>query len=178
MRSTDSKHVQTSLHWGAYQVEVQDERIGRRTAVRRRPGSVAHRDGRFRTSCTTPPAVWRSRWCARVGWSGDRSTTVEAAGRSRSFPVGWDEALDLVAGELRRVRDASGNAAIFGGFLRLGLRGPFPPCPEPTAPVPEPVRRLRPGRSIPTAMQRGRSSSPMSSATTGHTSATKPRRGQ
>jgi biotin/methionine sulfoxide reductase len=39
--------------------------------------------------------------------------------------VGWDEALDLVAGELRRVRDSVGNSGIFGGSYGWASAGRF-----------------------------------------------------
>jgi len=39
--------------------------------------------------------------------------------------------LDLVAGEVKRVRDEFGNASIFGGFLRLSSRRALPPCQDP-----------------------------------------------
>ncbi len=40
-------------------------------------------------------------------------------------PVSWEEALDLVAGELRRVRESFGNSGIFGGSYGWASAGRF-----------------------------------------------------
>jgi biotin/methionine sulfoxide reductase len=49
----------------------------------------------------------------RRGWrAGDGGA---ARGEDSYVEIEWDEALDLVAGELARVRRDHGNAAIFGG---------------------------------------------------------------
>ena len=56
--------------------------------------------------------------------------------------VSWDEALDLVARELDRVRTAHGNAAIFGGSYGWAERGAVPPRAGTDAPVPQLHRRL------------------------------------
>ena len=52
----------------------------------------------------------------RRGWL-ERGPERHGGGRGAEpfVAVGWDEALDLVAGELGRVADTHGNAAIFGG---------------------------------------------------------------
>ncbi len=123
MRSTDSRHIQTAFHWGAYQVEVQDERI---VAVRpfgedpdpspigRSIPDVVHHPCRV-----AQPMV-------RKGWL-ERGPRHHGGGRGTEpfIPLSWDKALDLVAGELRRVRDASGNAAIFGGSYGWASAGRF-----------------------------------------------------
>ena len=41
------------------------------------------------------------------------------------MPVSWDEALDLVAGEIARVRREHGNAAIMGGSQGWASAGIF-----------------------------------------------------
>ncbi|WP_037374305.1 molybdopterin-dependent oxidoreductase, partial [Sediminimonas qiaohouensis] len=46
-------------------------------------------------------------------------------GQERFVEVPWDEALDLAAGELDRVRSEHGNAAIFGGSYGWGSAGRF-----------------------------------------------------
>jgi len=46
-------------------------------------------------------------------------------GREPFVEVPWDEALDLVAGELKRVKDAHSNRAIFGGSYGWSSAGRF-----------------------------------------------------
>jgi len=46
-------------------------------------------------------------------------------GRERFVPVSWDEALDLVAGELDRVRRDYGHDAIMAGSQGWGSAGIF-----------------------------------------------------
>lgn len=100
-------------HWGAFTAVVQGGRLvacepfDRDSApspiLRSMPGMV-HSDLRIRR-----PAV-------RKGWldarhRGDRS----ARGREPFVEVDWEQALDLVAEELARVRSAQGPEAVFGG---------------------------------------------------------------
>ncbi|WP_274631049.1 molybdopterin guanine dinucleotide-containing S/N-oxide reductase [Arvimicrobium flavum] len=49
----------------------------------------------------------------------------ELRGRDPFVEVEWDEALDLVAAELQRVRDVHGNEAIFGGSYGWSSAGRF-----------------------------------------------------
>ncbi len=52
----------------------------------------------------------------RQGWLEKReSSDRHGRGREKFVPVSWDEATDLVAGEIRRVSEAFGNASIFAG---------------------------------------------------------------
>ena len=62
----------------------------------------------------------------RAGWlDGDPATRGGGRGREPFVEIGWDEALDLVAGELARVRGDHGNAAIFGGSYGWSSAGRF-----------------------------------------------------
>ena len=65
-----------------------------------------------------------------------------ARGRDAFVEVGWDEALDLAARELARVKAEHGNASHLRRLLRLGERGPLPPPAGPAAPLPQLPRRL------------------------------------
>jgi biotin/methionine sulfoxide reductase len=51
----------------------------------------------------------------RTGWLKDRRASGEGRGREPFVPVSWGRALDLVAGELGRVRREHGPSAIMGG---------------------------------------------------------------
>ncbi len=123
MSHTNSRRVQTSLHWGAYQVEVQDGRIVAAHPFagdpdpspigQSLPDVVQHR-------CRVAQPMVRQGWL-------ERGPEHHGGGRGAEpfVPVSWDEALDLVAGELRRVRDAYGNEAIFGGSYGWASAGRF-----------------------------------------------------
>ena len=113
----------TMTHWGAY--EVQADRDG---AISVRPfdgdpdpspigASLA--DGvRHRVRVARP--------MVRQGWlqNGPRR---DAGGRGGEpfVPVPWDKALDLVAGELGRIRRDHGNAAIYAGSYGWASAGRF-----------------------------------------------------
>lgn len=107
----------TSSHWGTYQLDgaggiapVEDDprpsRIGR--------GWVSA--AQDRSSRILKPA-------ARRGWlNGDKGTSRH----DDSFvELSWDRANALVAAQIRRVRDAHGNGAIFGGSYGWASAGRF-----------------------------------------------------
>ncbi len=66
----------------------------------------------------------------------------ERRGAEPFVEVSWDEALDLVAGELGRVKRDYGNQAIFG-LLWLGECRAFSSRPKPATALPQFDRRLR-----------------------------------
>src|SRR5258707_6280732 len=76
------------------------------------PGALRHATG------VTRPAV-------RRGWLEDGPGPSDRRGREPFVEVGWDRALDLVAAELARVREAHGNEAIFGGSYGWASAGRF-----------------------------------------------------
>ena len=110
----------TSSHWGAFEVDVEDDRI---TAARPFledpnptgiPGSV-------------PAAVHHrtrvARPSIRRGWLERRHG--EGRGSDEFVELPWDEALDIAAEEIDRVRRLRGNEAIFGGSYGWGSAGRF-----------------------------------------------------
>ncbi len=113
----------TSLtHWGAFSASVTDGEI---TAVApipgdadpspllgNIPGSVRH------PSRIATPAV-------RRGWLHDGPGPSSARGAEEFVAVSWDELTELLAGELRRVVDAYGNEAIYGGSYGWASAGRF-----------------------------------------------------
>ena len=115
--------VQTSLHWGAYQVEVEAGRI-----VAARPFAADPDPSPIGLSipdvvqhpCRIPQPMVREGWLERGPrhHGGDR-------GREPFIPVSWEKALDLVADELRRVRGSFGNSAIFAGSYGWASAGRF-----------------------------------------------------
>ena len=112
----------TASHWGVYEI-VRD--AGRATGLRPFSGDPdpspiglamleAYRDGpRIRR-----PAI-------RKGWLEHGPGSTDGRGREPFVEVSWDEAARLVARELRRVIDAHGNEAIFGGSYGWSSAGRF-----------------------------------------------------
>mgnify|MGYP002834261006 CR=1 FL=1 len=106
-------------HWGAFEAEARDNRI---VSVRPAPqdpdpspildgmAEAVHHDCRVKA-----PAV-------REGWLKNRD---RARGGDRFVEVPWDEALDMVAEELDRVKKAHGNEAIFAGSYGWSSAGRF-----------------------------------------------------
>jgi len=115
--------VLTSTHWGTYGIQLEGGRIAGVEPWQGDPdpspigqslvGSV---NGRLRVA---RPSV-RREWLERTG--------TRACGRRGADPfveLEWDEALDLVAAELRRISLAHGNSAIFGGSYGWASAGRF-----------------------------------------------------
>ena len=141
---------QQAAHWGTYAVTTRATRATRATRTTRTgdvgrdidavipwpgdadpapqlgnlPGSVTHR------SRVAAPAVRRGWLDEGPGPSRHRGTgrppgDPRAGGPGDYVRVGWDEVLDRLAAELRRVIDEHGNEAIFGGSYGWGSAGRF-----------------------------------------------------
>ncbi|UXA19986.1 molybdopterin guanine dinucleotide-containing S/N-oxide reductase [Mycobacterium sp. SMC-4] len=113
----------TSLtHWGAFTATVADGDIAAvapwrgdadpSPALGNLPGSVRH-PARVRT-----PAV-------RRGWLDHGPGPSTRRGADEFVAVSWDELVELLAGELRRIIDDHGNEAIFGGSYGWSSAGRF-----------------------------------------------------
>lgn len=113
--------VQTGSHWGTFVARVRDGRI-----VRIVPASM---DPAPTPMIRNFPELVHGRTrihrpMVRQGWlEGGPGAATARRGADPFVPVTWDEALDLVAGELTRVREAHGNQAIFGGSYGWGSAG-------------------------------------------------------
>ena len=114
----------TSTHWGAYRPVVTD---GRLTGMEPAPWDTDPSPiGRSMPGAIdSPTRVLRP--AVRRGFldPATRHTSGHLRGREAFVEVPWDEALDLVAGELRRVRERHGNRAIFGGSYGWSSAGRF-----------------------------------------------------
>ncbi|MBS0124891.1 molybdopterin-dependent oxidoreductase [Thetidibacter halocola] len=110
----------TSSHWGAFEVDVEGDRI-----VATRP--FAPDPAPSRIPDILPAAVHHrtrvARPAIRRGWLDRR----ERAGRGAEdfVELPWDEALDIAAAEIDRIRKTHGNEAIFGGSYGWGSAGRF-----------------------------------------------------
>ena len=108
-------------HWGPHLVETTGGRI---TAVHGHPADPAPSPiGQGLLAATecrvTRPAI-RHSWL----YGGPGSAT-DLRGAEPFVEVEWDRALDLVAGELARVRDQHGHQAIYGASYGWGSAGRF-----------------------------------------------------
>ncbi|MBA2945763.1 molybdopterin-dependent oxidoreductase [Streptomyces himalayensis] len=121
-RTPVTPHVPTTSHWGAY--SVRSDADGR-LDIRPHPADPApspllgNIDGALRHATRVRrPAV-------RRGWLEHGPGPSRARGREPFVEVTWDEALDLVAAELARVRDEHGPQAVFGGSYGWASAGRF-----------------------------------------------------
>ena len=103
----------TMTHWGAVEVFVEDQRIVDARPLNNDPEPTA-------ISEVLPAAVHHQ---IRRGWLESRDRTGRGTDDFVELP--WDEALDIAAEELRRVRDTHGNDSIFGGSYGWASAGRF-----------------------------------------------------
>ncbi len=110
----------TSSHWGAFEVDVEDDRI-----VATRPFAADPNPSAI--PAVLPAAVHHrsriARPSIRRGWLERRARGGRGSEAFVELP--WDEALDIAAAEIDRVRRSHGNAAIFGGSYGWGSAGRF-----------------------------------------------------
>ena len=111
----------TSSHWGAFRLTAEDGRLVAAAPFeldpdppgicRAVPAAVHH------ASRVARPAI-------RRGWlEGGPERARDRRGRDDFVEAPWDEALDLAAAEIDRVRREHGNGAIYGGSYGWGSAG-------------------------------------------------------
>lgn len=113
----------TSSHWGTYRVEME---AGRPVALKSfevdpdpSPIGAAMLDTLAGPCRISQPMV-------RRGFLEKASDSDRAMrGREEFVPIGWDEALNMAAVELDRVRDNFGNSAIYAGSYGWASAGRF-----------------------------------------------------
>ena len=108
-------------HWGVFRAGWQEGRL----LVEPHPG-----DPSPSPMLQNFPAALRHRAriaqpMVRRGWLERGPGPDERRGRDELVPVDWERALDLLAAELRRVRDRHGLEAIFGGSYGWASAGRF-----------------------------------------------------
>lgn len=113
----------TSTHWGVYEV-VRGEPTGPRLvglAEDPHPSPIGFAMlEAYRSSVRVKRPAVRKAWLEH-----GPGTATDRRGREPFVEVEWPHALDLVAGELRRVREKHGNASIFGGSYGWASAGRF-----------------------------------------------------
>ena len=122
MRTTPSYvQIHTGSHWGIYDADVHDGRLAAVRPFAQDPQPAALLDalpsGVYHQSRIACPMV-------RQGYL-ERGSASDRAGRGVEpfVPVSWDQALDLVAAELQRVKSTYGNEAIYAssGWASAGV---------------------------------------------------------
>src|SRR5215510_5768227 len=107
-----TKLVPHHSHWGAFYAEVEDGRFVGVKPFERDPDPSQLIEA-------MPASVYSAarvvRPMVRAGWLERGHGSGEGRGREPFVPVSWDRALDLVAGELARVKRDHGHDAIMGG---------------------------------------------------------------
>ena len=109
----------TSSHWGAFEVDVEGDRIVATRPFGEDPGPSGIPEA-------LPAAVHHrtrvARPSIRRGWLQDRRGE---RGSDDFVELPWEEALDIAAEEIDRVRRQHGNEAIFGGSYGWASAGRF-----------------------------------------------------
>jgi biotin/methionine sulfoxide reductase len=123
MISDDQKHISTGAHFGAYTAVVEGDTVvdvrpfekdpDPADMLRSVPSSIHHK-----TRITQP--------MVRKGWldNGPQAAPTQR-GCDPFVPVSWDEALDLVAAEVDRVKRDHGSNSIYAGSYGWGSAGMF-----------------------------------------------------
>lgn len=113
----------TSSHWGAFKVTTENDRIVGVDPFEAdpTPSAIPH---------SVPAAVHHRTRVARPsfrrGWlDGGPDRGRAERGNDAFVELPWDEALDIVAAELERVRNEHGNSSIFGGSYGWASAGRF-----------------------------------------------------
>jgi len=120
-------HSYTATHWGIYEVRYCEGKAvtleGFACDPLPSPIGLSMLAAVKRPLRVQRPAVRRS-WLAAA--RGDTTDTKRGLrGQEEFVEVSWEEALDLVAKELERVRHSYGNSAIFGGSYGWSSAGRF-----------------------------------------------------
>jgi biotin/methionine sulfoxide reductase len=116
------KLVRNHSHWGAFLAEVEDGRVVGVRPFERDPDPSPIIDA-------MPDAVYSktrvAQPCVREGWLRKGTSSGGGRGHEPFVPVSWERALDLVAGELSRVKRDYGHDAIMAGSQGWGSAGIF-----------------------------------------------------
>lgn len=109
-------------HWGLFEADVEGDQVTAIHPYRKDPDPPPHH-GNMLSSLHHPTRI--SQPYVRAGWLEDRSRRQELRGRDEFVALDWDEVLDLLAQELRRVYQQYGAEAIYGGSYGWGSAGRF-----------------------------------------------------
>ncbi len=113
----------TSTHWGTYRVRVEDGQV---TALEGHPRDPDPSPIAQSMAGSLDSPLRIDRPMVRAGWlKHGPGNAPNRRGAEPFVAMPWDEALDLAAQELQRVRTEFGNQAIFGGSYGWSSAGRF-----------------------------------------------------
>ena len=116
------KLVPHHSHWGAFNAVVEDGKVVGAVPFDFDPDPSPLIDG-IADTVQSPTRI--SRPMVRAGWLRDGKASGKGRGREPFVPVSWERAVDLVAGELTRVRREHGPSGIMGGSQGWSSAGHF-----------------------------------------------------
>lgn len=117
-----TEHQLAVMHWGTYQVTTEGENIASVSPVGwdKNPSII----GQSLTESVTGNTRIR-RPAVRLGYLTDGPASREGRGKEPFVEVSWEQAIALVAREMRSVQERCGNEAIFGGSYGWASAGRF-----------------------------------------------------
>jgi len=113
----------TAAHWGVYRTEVVDGQIKAFHPFERDPAPSPIMQGYL--DVIDDPLRIKAPMVRKAWLDGKRGDPPNRSGQDGFVQVSWDEAEQLVADELERVRKTHGNQAIFGGSYGWASAGRF-----------------------------------------------------
>ncbi|HZD26458.1 MAG TPA: molybdopterin-dependent oxidoreductase, partial [Alphaproteobacteria bacterium] len=116
-----AERMTVATHWGSYEAELAEGRLSGLRPLAEDPDPSRIGAG-LAAAATGPLRIARP--MVREGWL-RHGPGHGRRGAERFVAVDWERALDLVAGELERVRQQHGNDAIFAGSYGWASAGRF-----------------------------------------------------
>ncbi len=110
-----------SSHWGVFSAAMRDGEL----LVRPHPGDPDPNAiiDNFPAALRHPARVAQP--MVRRGWLERGAGPDCRRGRDEFVPIPWDAVLDLLGGELRRIKERHGPGAVFGGSYSWSSAGRF-----------------------------------------------------
>lgn len=116
-----AEELVNSSHWGAFTASLHEQGL----SVTPDPADPDPSELLRNIPASLDKGVRVLHPSVRRGWLEDGPGPSDRRGSDEYVEVSWDRALDLLAGELERVRSTYGNPAIFGGSYGWASAGRF-----------------------------------------------------